>query len=181
MSGINSNHNAEFTNYIAARWTHLVRSAVLLGCNVHDAEDLAQETALKCYVAWDRVRRAANIDAYVYRILVNQHRDRRRRRWWGERPTDNPTHVVDSTRIEPSDAVEDAMIATHALAELNTKQREVVIARLYLDLSVAETADVLGLSPGTVKSRLARALALLAKNPNFHTTPSITEGGDRHG
>ena len=77
-----------FSEYAGARWRTLVRSAVLLGCDLQDAEDLAQATLLRCYVKWARVERADDRDAYVARMLINLHRQSRRRRWWGERPTD---------------------------------------------------------------------------------------------
>ncbi len=79
----------DFSAYMSGRWTTLVRSAVLLGCAQPDAEDVVQTTLARCYTAWSKVSRAGNPDAYVYRMLVNALTDSRRRRWWGERPTDS--------------------------------------------------------------------------------------------
>lgn len=69
----------EYSAYVSARWSTLMRSAILLGCQVHEAEDLVQATLVKCYVAWDKVRKAHDKDAYVYRVLVNTHTSNRRR------------------------------------------------------------------------------------------------------
>jgi DNA-directed RNA polymerase specialized sigma24 family protein len=71
----------DFSAYAAARWSALVRSAVFLGCRIEEAEDLVQTTLVKCYSAWRRVEKADNRDAYVYRMLLNNQRDSRRRHW----------------------------------------------------------------------------------------------------
>ena len=61
----------DFSQYVAARWPRLVRSAVLLGCNRVEAEDIAQTTLERCLLSWARVQRAEDRDAYVHRILIN--------------------------------------------------------------------------------------------------------------
>ena len=65
----------DFSEYVAARRPTLVRSAVLLGCDLHEAEDLVQTTLTKVLRSWRRVSRADRPDAYVYRILVNAFHD----------------------------------------------------------------------------------------------------------
>lgn len=167
-------HDGDFSAYAAARWGTLVRSAVFLGCTFDEAHDLAQTTLLRCYTSWRRVRKADDPDAYVYRILLNCHRDSRRRRWWGERPTDLvPEQATDrdvTAGVDTADAVH------RALADLSVVNREVVVLRYYAHLSEQQTAHILGIAPGTVKSRLSRALAQLATNP--HLT-DLTEGETR--
>lgn len=158
----------EFSSYAAERWPALVRSGVVLGCSLEEAQDLAQTTLLRCYTAWRRVQRAADRDAYVYRILLNCHRDSRRRRWWGERPTpDLPDRgVADATAsVDAADAVH------RALGSLSRVNREVVVLRYVAGLGERETAELLGVAVGTVKSRLSRALAALADSPHL-TSPS---------
>lgn len=155
----------DFTAFASARWPALVRSGVVLGCNLEEAHDLAQTTLLRCYTGWRRVRAADDRDAYVYRILLNCHRDSRRRRWWGERPMDSPPEPepgADGTeRIARVDAVR------RALADLSLDHRQVVVLRHLAQLSEQRTADLLGIAPGTVKSRLSRALAQLATNDHL--------------
>ena len=154
----------DFAAYAAARWATLVRSAVFLGCGVEEAQDLVQTTLLRCFTAWGRVERADNRDAYVYRVLLNCHRDSRRRRWWGERPTPDLAQQAtgDATdQVAIGDAVE------RALGDLSRVNREVVVLRYYGRLSEQQTAAVLGIPAGTVKSRLSRALAQLAANPHL--------------
>lgn len=153
-----------FSAYAAARWGDLVRSAVVLGCTVEDAHDLAQTTLVRCYLSWGKVSKADDRDAYVYRILLNCHRDSRRRRWWGERPTSvlPERHVPDSTpQVDVTDAIR------RALSDLSHEHREVVVLRHLAQLSEQQTADILRVAPGTVKSRLSRALAQLAGNSHI--------------
>jgi DNA-directed RNA polymerase specialized sigma24 family protein len=64
---------------IGARWRTLVRAAVRLGCARHDAADVVQTALARCDVAWSKVSRADNRDAYVYRTLVHALRDSQRR------------------------------------------------------------------------------------------------------
>ncbi|MGY1723917.1 SigE family RNA polymerase sigma factor [Blastococcus sp. SYSU DS0533] len=147
-----------FTRYVDERWPVLVRSAVLLGCARPEAEDLVQTALVRCYVAWDKVGSAANRDAYVYRVLVNCHHDSRRRRWWGERPT---AEVPDVATDDGTAQVDDADAVRRALARLSPAHREVVVLRYYAHLGEQQIADALRIAPGTVKSRLSRALTQL--------------------
>jgi RNA polymerase sigma-70 factor (sigma-E family) len=155
----------DFAAFASAQWGRLVRSGVFLGCNVEEAQDLAQATLLRCFVAWRRVERADNRDAYVYRVLVNCHHDSRRRRWWGERPTktlpETPPSVDSTEQFATTDAIH------HALSELSTANRQVVVLRYFAELSEHDTAEALRIPPGTVKSRLSRSLSQLASSPHL--------------
>ncbi|GAA3244350.1 SigE family RNA polymerase sigma factor [Dactylosporangium siamense] len=154
-----------FSAYAGARWPALVRSAVLLGCTVQDAEDLAQTALMRCYVSWAKVMKAGDRDAYVYRILVNAHHDSRRRRWWGEKPAADVPE-----RAAPDDAtgsVDTADTVRRALSGLSRVNREVIVLRYYAHLSDPQIAEALGIAPGTVKSRAARALTQLSADANL--------------
>jgi RNA polymerase sigma-70 factor (sigma-E family) len=157
-TGLRMERDADFVAYAAGRWTSLVRSAVLLGCSHADAEDLAQTTLLKAWSSWGRVRRADDPDAYVYRILVNTLSTSRRRRWWGERPTER---VPDSAVADASADVELRDSVVRALGGLPRDQREVLVLRFVGDLSERATAEALAIPVGTVKSRVSRALAAI--------------------
>ncbi|MEU7756873.1 SigE family RNA polymerase sigma factor [Micromonospora sp. NPDC049101] len=154
----------EFSTYASKRWPALVRAAVLLGCTMPDAEDLAQTALMRCYVSWLKVTKADDRDAYVYRILVNSHRDSRRRRWWGEIPASAVPERAEAdatTRVDAADAV------SRALAGLSRANREVVVLRYYAQLSDQQIAEALHIARGTVKSRLSRALAQLSADANM--------------
>lgn len=71
---------AEFRDYVAGRWTWLVQAAVLLTGDPWHAEDLAQTALERVFVSWSRVRAADDMDAYTMRILINQNKNRFRRR-----------------------------------------------------------------------------------------------------
>lgn len=154
----------DFAEYAAARWPLLVRSAVLLGCGVAEAEDVAQATLLRCYLKWSKVQRAADRDAYVFRMLVNVHRDSRRRRWWRERPMEQ---LPEPPTEDTTDDIDTADAMSRALAALSPPHREVVVLRFYAHLDEQSIAEVLQIAPGTVKSRLSRALARLANDANL--------------
>lgn len=149
---------AAYADFVRSRWRDLVRAAVFLGASPHDAEDLAQMTLVRCYAGWDRVSGADSQDAYVYRMLLNALRDVRRSRWWKARVDLELDGVVgDRTEaVAIADAVE------RALSGLSKVNREVVVLRYFVQLTEAQTAAVLGVPAGTVKSRLSRALASLA-------------------
>lgn len=154
----------EFAEYMRARWRPMLRAAVLLGCSQHEAEDLVQVTFTRCYVKWDKVVRADNRDAYVSRMLLNEFRASRRRRWWQERPAAAvPDVVVD----DAATAHAESHAVSRALGRLSQPLREAVVLRYYTQLSERETAEVLGIAPGTVKSRLSRALAQLSTDPHI--------------
>lgn len=149
----------EFAQFVDERWPVLVRSAVLLGCARPEAEDLVQTALVRCYVAWEKVSGAGNRDAYVYRVLVNCHHDTHRRRWWRERPTEQLPEVPAD---DATGQVDDADAVHRALRRLSPAHREVVVLRYYAHLGEQQIASALKVAPGTVKSRLSRALAQLS-------------------
>lgn len=154
----------EFTGYVATRWPRLVRSAVLLGASHAEAEDLVQVALTRCLVGWSKVRRADDRDAYVHRVLINEFVSSRRRRWVGEMPTS----VLPEVAGEDATAAYDAADAlARSLDRLTAEQRTCVVLRYYAHLTEQQMAAVLGIAPGTVKSRLSRALKALAADPNL--------------
>jgi RNA polymerase sigma-70 factor (sigma-E family) len=145
-----------FVEYVAARRGKLYRTAYLICGDAHRAEDLVQIALAKAYVAWPRLERAGDVDAYVRRILVNAHVDETRRGWRRERPGLPDVDV--STTAPTPEAHDDLWAALRALAP---GQRRVVVLRHYWGLSVEETAADMGISTGTVKSQTSAALARL--------------------
>ena len=151
----------DFEGYVVRHWARLVRSAVLLGCPLPDAEDLVQTALTKALRSWSRVQAAQQPDAYVYRILVNTLHDQRSRRWRDELPTAGlPEEVSDPDHVT-------GLVVRRALAAMSREHREVLVLRFYADLSERDTAEVLGLPAGTVKSRTARALKALATDSSL--------------
>lgn len=154
----------EFAEYMTARWRPMLRAAVLLGCGHPEAEDLLQATFTRVFVKWDKVTRADNPNAYVSRMLLNEFRASRRRRWLQERPT---AEVPDSAADDTATAHAESPAVGRALDRLSQPLREAVVLRYFIQLSERESAEVLGIAPGTVKSRLSRALAQLSTDSHI--------------
>ncbi|WP_139984366.1 SigE family RNA polymerase sigma factor [Nocardioides litoris] len=159
-------HEADYAAYVREAWGGLVRSAVFLGCSLHEAEDVAQTALVRCWTAWPSVVAADNRAAYVYRVLLNCLRDSKRRRWWGERPAEVLPEPTEPTR-DAADDLATADAVHRALAGLSPPHRDVVVLRYFAGLSERETAEALGLPAGTVKSRLSRSLARLAADDHL--------------
>lgn len=145
----------DFTSYMAARWPSLVRALVTLGCERHEAEDVAQTALARCYASWERVRQADDLDAYVFRTVLNVWNKSRRRRWWSERPTETLPERVDPVDRDLTDS---RMAIERALGRLTPEHRAVLTLRFVADLSERQTAEALRIPVGTVKSRTARAI-----------------------
>ncbi|OLR91196.1 RNA polymerase subunit sigma-24 [Actinokineospora bangkokensis] len=134
------------------------RTAFLLcGGDWHRAQDLVQTTLAKMYAVWPRLSRTGSVDAYARRVMVRAAIDESRR---AHRRRESPVDRVPETGV-PAAAVDDAVDVRRALARLPPGQRAVVVLRYWEDLSVAEVADALGRSEGTVKSQAAKGLAAL--------------------
>ncbi len=157
-----SGRDTEFTEYYAARGTAMRATAYLMCGDWHLAEDLVQTAFTKLYLAWHRVERHGQLDRYVRQIVTRSFLDDRRRPWRRERPTDRAGEVAGvADRPVADPAVEDRMVLAEALAGLPSRQRATLVLRFWEDLSVDETAQLLGVSPGTVKSQTAHGLERL--------------------
>ena len=147
-----------FRDYVTSRSGSLLRMAYVLTRNQADAEDLVQVALAKTYQAWDRIEDRKALDGYVRRAMVNTHISWWRRRRLEEYPTDDipdraiTDHAGDS---ELSDALQ------RALDRLPSRMRAAVVLRYYEDMTEAEVAAALGISQGTVKSTVSRAVAKL--------------------
>ena len=157
--------DADFAAYMAARQPSLLRTAYLLSGDRHTAEDLVQTAFAKLYLSWDRVQRRELVDGYLRRILVNEHNSLWRRAWKRrETSTDAPP---ERTVLDRPDDGESAALWAF-VQTLPRRQRAVIVLRYYEDLSEAETAEVLGISVGTVKSQASRALAAMRSRVDDH-------------
>ena len=164
--------DAEFSEYMAARQPSLLRTAYLLTGDRHTAEDLVQTALAKLYLSWDKVQRRELVDGYVRRILVNEHNSLWRRPWKKRETTTSELPDV----AGPADPTGHHDADLWALVQsLPRKQRAAVVLRYYEELSEAETAEVLGVSVGTVKSQTSRALATLRTRAGDLGSPASIE------
>ena len=152
-----TDRDAAFTDFVAARQTHLRRIAYALCGDWHRADDLLQTALTKLYVAWPRIRHEGNEEAYARQIMVRANIDESRRPWRRERPSDR---LPDTPADEPT-PLEERSALFDALQALPEQQRKVVVLRHWLGLSVREAAAELGINEGTVKSHSSRGLAAL--------------------
>lgn len=163
--------DVEFAEYMQARQAALMRTAYLLTGDRHSAEDLVQTSLAKLYLAWDKVQDRGSVDGYVRRIMVNENNSTWRRAWKRREfasETLPERQVVDAYDEGARGALWD-LVQT-----LPRKARAVVVLRYYEELSEAETAEVLGISVGTVKSQTSRAFAALrTRAPQMH--PRLSE------
>jgi RNA polymerase sigma-70 factor (sigma-E family) len=148
----------QFRVYVLRSRGSLVRTATMLAAgDAHEAEDLVQTVLLRMYVSWPRIQSSTR-DAYARKMLVNACLDERRRPY--ARHEQNRAEVPD-VAVEETVASDTETAVFRALAQLPPRMRAAVILRHLHDASVAETADALGCSEGTVKSQTARGLAQL--------------------
>ena len=127
------------------------------------ADDLVQSALVKLYVHWGQVRTASHTDAYARTVLVREFIHERRSTWvkrvsLSGGVTDAPAAAADH------DAVLDVRAA---VAALPARQRATLVLRFYCDLNVDQAAEILGCSPGTVKSQTARALVSVRRPGRF--------------
>ncbi|MFD9816829.1 SigE family RNA polymerase sigma factor [Streptomyces sp. NPDC059080] len=153
-----------FSSYVRARGPVLMRAARSLTANPNDAEDLLQTALAKTFVAWDRIEDHRALDGYVRRALLNTRTSQWRKRKvdefiCDELPEPDPVPVPDPAELQ---GLRDAM--WRAIMRLPPRQRAMVVLRYYEDLSEAQTAQVMEVSVGTVKSAVSRALAKLRED-----------------
>lgn len=158
-SGPRGRHDAEFTEYLAARLSSLRRVAYLLCRDWDSADDLVQRAITKLYVRWSRARSVEHTDSYARATVVREFLTERRSGWARRVSLDAQIPEL------PADAGDHdaALDVRSALAALPPGQRATLVLRFYCDLNVEQAARVLGCSPGTVKSQTARGLESLRR------------------
>lgn len=171
-----SDDEADYRAFVSARAHPLRRTAYLLCGDWQHAEDLVQSAFTSLYVNWHRVRDRASLDGYVRTTLVRCLIDESRRPWRRETASER---IPDTAAPEPL-GFEDRHLVRSAMRALPVRQRAVVVLRFFDDFDVAQTAEVLGCSQGTVKSYTARALTALRTELGQHwPVPADCDGGLR--
>jgi RNA polymerase sigma-70 factor (ECF subfamily) len=139
-------------------WAPAYRAAYLIVHDAAAAEDIAQEAFLAALRSLDRFDRKRPFGPWIHRIAVNRAIDWSRARAL-RREVGEPV-LAEGGGFDAHGRIDDELMA--ALAALPPEQRAIVVLRHLLDYKPREIAEVLGLPPGTVGSRLHRALASLA-------------------
>jgi RNA polymerase sigma-70 factor (sigma-E family) len=164
-----------FVAFAQAVRSRLRRTAYLMCGDWDHASDHVQEGLIRVYVAWPRLTRAGGEYAYARRAVVSASIDHARRRSSSEVVGDPVADVPSGQDVAESVSARAAVMS--ALAGLPSRQRACVVLRYYEDLSVAETASVLGCSEGTVKSQTSRALASLRSSFDGSPLAELVTGG----
>jgi RNA polymerase sigma-70 factor (sigma-E family) len=151
---VHSTERSSFEEFVAARRPALLRTAYLLTGSHADAEDLVQTALIKCVPQWKRI--SDRPEPYVRQVLARESVSRWRRRRWREASTD-----VVPEQAAPAPDLAGRESLRRALAALAPRQRAVIVLRYYEDLTEKDTAAMLGISVGTVKSQARDGLASL--------------------
>ncbi|MGW4424957.1 SigE family RNA polymerase sigma factor [Streptosporangium sp. NPDC004631] len=156
MIAVTGGNHEEFHEYVVARGAALLRAAYQLTGHPSDAEDLLQAALFKTYLAWDRIQNRAALDAYVRRAMVNINIS-----WWRRRRLDEyPSEEIPEPALAGGNGHLPEQVE-QALDRLPTRMRTAVVLRYYEDMTEPEIARALGISVGTVKSTVSRAIARL--------------------
>lgn len=161
-----------YSAFVTARSASLFRTAYLVIGDYQLAQDLLQDSLVRSYVAWPRLREVANAEAYTRRTIVRTAISWRRRRSFHERPVDN---VPETPAIDPTDGIGAHDELWHALRLLPPRQRATVVLRFCEDLSEAQTAELMDCSVGTVKRQVFLALGKLRDHLGADAVPPATD------
>ncbi len=145
----------DFASFFAEHYRSVATALALTLREDELANDATAEAMARAYQRWDEVGCFVNPTGWVYRVGLNWARSRRRKFLREVFGSESP-----EPESRPAAEIDPELDA--ALAKLPVEQRSVVALRYLLDWSEFQTAEALGIAPGTVKSRLSRALDRLA-------------------
>jgi len=159
--GLKRRDSAAVEALVASCGDRLFRSACLLCGDPTEAQDLVQDTLLETIRSAHRFQGRSSLYTWLHAILLNlarHHHRKRRRLVYDEQAAQQEVAPMEETP-SPADATLSSSALAHALGQLSGPHREVLILRFYENMKVREIATHLGISKGTVKSRLHYALA----------------------
>lgn len=149
-----------FAAFVEQEYDRLRRALVLYCGDAEVAAELAQDAFARAYERWSRVRRMDRPGAWVQTVAFNLARSAFRRRHAERRAYGRHGPDPDRTTVD----VADGMSVRQAVEALPPRQREAVVLRYFLGRSVAETADVLGIAEGAVRSATFKAIARMRQH-----------------
>lgn len=156
-SSVSGSRDEEFDAFVRVASPRLLRLAVLLTAEEHAGRDLLQDALERVYLAWSRVHDPM---AYTRRALTNGGKNRWR--WQARHPEAHLLPGVEpASTTDPIAQLLDRDSLLRALALLTAHQRAVIALRFFEDLSEAQTAQLLGITVGTVKSQTSKSLLRL--------------------
>ena len=162
-----------FDELYTREYEPMLRIAYLLVLDRELALDVTHDAFARVYERWSRLDRPGG---YLRTAVVNSARDSVRRRHYRR----SRQHIVDFDAGGADPAGEQPDYLLDALSRLHPRRRAAIVLRYYLDASEAESAEALGVRPGTVKSLLSRGLADLRIALAEPEHPHTTHAGSRH-
>jgi RNA polymerase sigma-70 factor (sigma-E family) len=168
---VETGHGAALEQLLAARGGHLMKAAIALAGSRPDGEDLLQAALERLLRNYGRVH--SDAEGYLRRTLYNLAADGWRRRGMVRRW--QPVVSAPERLADGMDAVDIRDVLVRLLAQLPPRQRAVIVLRYWERLSEAETATLLGCTPGSVKSAASRGMSRLrelASQPAARTAPA---------
>ncbi len=161
--GVVNDEAEEFAEFVESRQRALQRTAWLLTGDWALAEDLVQTALARTWPRWSRITRRDDPEIYVRRVLVNTWSTWSRRRWRRE----DVTAAVPDCAAPGDLAAEMAAraIVRDVLGVLTSRQRTILVLRIFDDLTEVQVAQVLQCAVGTVKSTMSQSLAKLRDEP----------------
>ena len=141
----------DFATFYAESRDRVYRTVLVATRHAPTAEDATHEAFERALARWDVVGRHHEPAAWVIRVALNQATS-----WWRRRHRESPD-PPDRSTDGPPDPMDDTIV--RAIWGLPRRQRQVIALRILADQSIETTAQVMGITPGTVKSTLHRALA----------------------
>ena len=149
----------QLSQFCAAEYPRLL-GALSLYCGDRDvAEDVAQETLVRVCQHWARVREMSSPGAWAYRVALNVAHSHFRRLRTGTRAL--VRHGVDEISVDCDPA--ETIATRQAVARLPKRQRQALVLRFYLDLTIDDTAQTMGTTSASVRSLTHRAVAALRR------------------
>lgn len=142
----------------------IFRMAYLILGDRHEAEDAAQETLIRAYRSLHQFDPDRPLKPWLLSIAANTAKNRRRAGWRYLKALRRLFRLEQGVAADPNEASATAIDSLHlweAVQSLPGNDQQIIYLRYFMELSVAETASALELPPGTVKSRLHRALERL--------------------
>jgi RNA polymerase sigma-70 factor (sigma-E family) len=152
--------DAALTALYTAHYRQLVRLAALLLDDIGTSEEVVQDAYVKMHGSWRRIRDPDAAIGYLRTTVVNLARSRLRRRLVAQKHAPKPMPDAPSAEHGAMEQLERDRVI-RALRQLPARQRETLVLRYYADMSEAQIAEMMGISPGAVKSHASRGMAAL--------------------
>jgi RNA polymerase sigma factor (sigma-70 family) len=149
----------DFESFYLAHRVRLFRALVVVTRDTHAAEEVAQESFVRIWERWDRVRRMDDPTGYLYRTALNGWFQIHRRAARAVRRAAVPREVVD-----PLETVVERDVLARRLLELPARQRAALVLTEYLGLDSAEAGRAMGIRPGTVRRLASKGRAAFRRN-----------------